>query len=305
MILFLKSIFKERIWGSHYFKDELNYALDDNLYGEMWSVSAHKEGDCEIINGCFQGKTLSEVYKEHQELFGTIDNEFPLMVKLIHTNADLSVQVHPDDEYARRVENQFGKTECWYFADEPKNPIVLGHTANSKEDISTAIKEGKLEELLKKVAVKKDDFVLINAKTIHALTSGLLVVEIQQSSDVTYRLYDYNRKDKNGKLRELHVEKALDVIEVPDTLDHKVVNYKDINGVTNIVSCPQFVCDLIDINEEKELQLPGNTFKMLTVISGNISLDNKELHVGESAVILNDVNKILLTGNGRIIISKP
>ena len=131
------------------------------------------------------------------------------------------------------------------------------------------------------------------------------MVEIQQSSDVTYRLYDYNRKDKNGKLRELHVEKALDVIEVPDTLDHKVINYKDIKGVTNIVSCPQFVCDLIDINEEKELQLPGNTFKMLTVISGNISLDNKELHVGESAVILNDVNKILLTGNGRIIISKP
>lgn len=305
MILFLKSIFKERIWGSHYFKEELHYNLDDNLYGEMWSVSAHKEGDCVIVNKEFAGKTLSEVYKTHPELFGTKDAEFPLMVKLIHTNADLSVQVHPDDEYARRVENQFGKTECWYFANSPKNPIVLGHTASSKEDIAEAIKQGTLENLLKKVPVKKDDFVLINAKTIHALTEGLLVVEIQQSSDVTYRLYDYNRKDKNGKLRELHVEKALDVINVPDTLDHQVVNYKEISGATNIVDCPQFKCDLIDVDGDLEVEMSGSTFKMLTVISGNISLEKNELHVGESAVILNDVNKIVLTGKGRIIISRP
>ena len=305
MILFLKSIFKERIWGSHYFKEELHYNLDDNLYGEMWSVSAHKEGDCVIVNKEFAGKTLSEVYKTHPELFGTKDAEFPLMVKLIHTNADLSVQVHPDDEYARRVENQFGKTECWYFANSPKNPIVLGHTASSKEDIAEAIKQGTLENLLKKVPVKKDDFVLINAKTIHALTEGLLVVEIQQSSDVTYRLYDYNRKDKNGKLRELHVEKALDVINVPDTLDHQVVNYKEISGATNIVDCPQFKCDLVDVDGDLEVEMSGSTFKMLTVISGNISLEKNELHVGESAVILNDVNKIVLTGKGRIIISRP
>lgn len=305
MILFLKSIFKERIWGSHYFKEQLGYPLDDNLYGEMWSVSAHPEGDCQIDGGPFNGMTLSEVYESHQTLFGTKDPEFPLMVKLIHTNADLSVQVHPDDEYARAVEHQNGKTECWYFVNNPQNPIVLGHNAKTKEEIRQAIKEGTLEKLLKKTVVKKDDFVLINAKTIHALTSGLLVVEIQQSSDVTYRLYDYHRKDKNGNYRPLHIDKALDVIEVPDQTNHEVKNFSEINGLTNLVDGDKFCCNILDIIESANIFLSNNTFTMLTVISGTIILDNHQLQMGESAIILNDESNIKVIGNGRIVLSTP
>lgn len=305
MILFLKSIFKERIWGSRYFKEKLNYPLDDNLYGEMWSVSAHKEGECIIDGGRFAGEKLSDVYKNHQELFGTNDNEFPLMVKLIHTSADLSVQVHPDDDYARKIENQNGKTECWYFVNEPLNPIVLGHTAQTKEEILKAINDGKLEKLLKKVSVKKDDFVLINAKTIHALTSGLLVVEIQQSSDVTYRLYDYNRKDKNGNYRPLHINKALDVINVPDNELHQVKNYRNIKEKTNILDCDKFKCDLVLVNNEIILDLNSDIFKILTVIDGTIEIENRKLQLGESVIILNDVNQLKVTGNGKIIITRP
>lgn len=305
MILFLKSIFKERIWGSKYFKEVLNYPLNDELYGEMWSVSAHKEGDCIIDGGLFNGKTLSEVYKSHKELFGTNDEEFPLMVKLIHTSADLSVQVHPDDDYAKKVENQNGKTECWYFINNPKNPIVLGHTAKSKEELKKAIEQGTLENLLKKVDVRKDDFVLIKAKTIHALTEGILVVEIQQSSDVTYRLYDYNRKDKFGNLRQLHIEKALDVINVPDNEEHKVYNYTNIRGKQNILNCDKFKCDIIDISSKINLEFDSDTFKMITVINGSIEIGKKELSVGESVVLLKNVTQLTLNGKGRIIISKP
>ena len=303
MILFFKNIFKERIWGSRYFKDVLGYNMDDNLYGEMWSASAHPEGDSIIINEPFYGYTLSEVYKNHKELFGTTSDEFPLMVKLIHTNADLSVQVHPDDDYAREVENQFGKTECWYFLNNPKNPIVLGHNAKSKEEIKRAIENGSLESLLKKVVVRKNDFVLINAKTIHALTEGLLVVEIQQSSDVTYRLYDYNRKDKNGKYRELHIDKALDVINVPDEEEHKVYNYDKINGVTNILDCPKFKCDIVEINNDCNIKLDCKTFNIITVIEGAISISDHMLSIGESAIALKDEEILKLVGKGRVIIS--
>lgn len=305
MILFFKNIFKERIWGSHYFKEVLGYDIDDNLYGEMWSASAHPEGDNIIINGPFKGLTLSQLYKEHRELFGTTSDEFPLMVKLIHTNADLSVQVHPDDDYARKVEHQFGKTECWYFLNDPKNPIVLGHNAESKEEIKQAIEQGTLENLLKKVVVKKNDFVLINAKTIHALTEGLLVVEIQQSSDVTYRLYDYNRKDKNGKYRELHIDKALDVINVPDKEEHKVYNYDKMNGVTNILNCSKFKCDIVEVSGENSIKLDNKTFNIITVTEGTIKIDNHLLGVGESAIALKDEDKLVLVGNGRVIISHP
>ena len=225
------------------------------------------------------------------------------MVKLIHTNADLSVQVHPDDEYARRVENQFGKTECWYFADEPKNPIVLGHTANSKEDISTAIKEGKLEELLKKVAVKKDDFVLINAKTIHALTSGLLVVEIQQSSDVTYRLYDYGRL-QNGKPRELHIEKSIDVIGCPhqdNTGMDEVTKVADAE-VKTMVTCPYYTVKKILVKGEAELTKDG-AYQLFSVIDGEGTLDGVAVKKGDHFILPTGYDTFKLAGNMELMTS--
>ena len=305
MLLFLKSIFKERIWGSKYFKEVLNYPLDDNLYGEMWSVAAHKEGNNIIIDGPFKGKTLTEVYNENRDLFGTDDEEFPLMVKLIHTDADLSVQVHPDDKYARKHENQYGKAECWYFADEPKNPIVLGHKAKTKEEIRSAIEQGTLTELLNSVQVKKDDFVFIETKTVHALTAGLLVVEIQQSSDVTYRLYDYNRKDKNGNLRPLHVDKSLDVIQVPDSGVHEVKNYSDLKDFEQIVDHEKFSCMLYNIEDRLDIYMDEDTFQIVTVISGEFEVEGHKLGIGESFIILNDTEELHLVGKGRLIISRP
>ncbi len=304
-LLFLEGVFKERIWGSNYFRYTLKYPLDDNLYGEMWSVSAHKEGLCKVVDGPFKGMTLDKIYEENKELFGINTNEFPLMVKLIHTNADLSVQVHPDDEYARKVENQFGKTECWYFLNETDSKIVLGHTANTKEEIKDAIEKGTLTELLKTVSVKKDDFVLIPSKTIHALTKGLLVVEIQQSSDVTYRLYDYNRKDKFGKLRPLHIEKALDVIEVPDHNNYPVTNYSTKVGYADILKSNYFNSSIIDIDEKYDLEYDEDTFAIFTIISGTIEVEKHFLSIGESFIALKNTKMISFKGNGRIIITRP
>ena len=218
-VLFLFAPLKERIWGSTYFKNQLNITDQDSI-GEMWSCSGYEGSDSIIENGDFKGETLSSLFKNHKELFNNSKlNEFPILVKLIATSDDLSVQVHPDDKYAREVENQLGKTEGWLILDaDSSSNIVVGHRAKNKEELIKYVENDDYENLLIKRNVKKGDFFPIPSGTIHALGKGIVLLEVQQSSDVTYRFYDYHRKDKNGNERELHVQKAIDVTDyVPYT----------------------------------------------------------------------------------------
>ena len=303
-ILFFSPVFKQRIWGSHYFKDKLGYKLDDSPYGEMWSLSAHKEGETIITNGEFKGKTLSEIFLSNKELFNVSGNEFPLMIKLLHTNDLLSVQVHPDDEFAEKYEHQLGKTECWYFLDATKDSsIVLGHNAKTIDEMKEAINEGKCENLLTYHSIKQNDFTLIPSKTVHALGKGLLLLEIQQSSDITYRLYDYNRMGLDGKKRELHVEKGLQVIEFPQKATPEISNFEGKDQAI-LTDNKYFKVELQKINDASTINFTNPVFHIISVAEGTIQVEDKTLNLGESFLTTADLSNITIKGNGTILITE-
>ena len=218
--IFLAPIFQERIWGGTKLRTEFNYQIDSDITGECWAVSAHPNGQSTVKGGPFEGQTLGSLWAEQRELFGNLEGDtFPLLTKILDANNDLSVQVHPNDEYANRNENgELGKTECWYVIDaEEGAEIIYGHNATSKELLIEMVEQGKWNDLLRRVKVKSGDFFYVPSGTIHALCSGVLILETQQSSDTTYRVYDYDRVDKEGQKRELHIEKSIDVTTVPHT----------------------------------------------------------------------------------------
>lgn len=207
-ILFLKGDFKEKIWGSDRLED---FGLDipSHKTGEYWAISG-MEGESSIItNGDLRGKSLREVYKAYPELFGNpTEDDFPLLVKLIDAGDDLSIQVHPDDSMGKELENSRGKTECWYVLNEEPASLIYGLKVDSKDEALRLIDERRWDELLREVPTTKGDFFFVRAGTVHAIKKGSIILEIQQASDITYRLYDYDRKDDEGKLRDLHIEKS-------------------------------------------------------------------------------------------------
>jgi mannose-6-phosphate isomerase class I len=216
MIIKLQPEFKEKVWGGNKIHTKFGYNTSDNT-GEAWGISGHKNGSSTIIDGPYKGKTLRELYQSHKELFGHYQSdEFPILVKIIDATDDLSIQVHPDDAYAKAYENSLGKTECWYILETEENTqIIIGHKAKSKDDFLKHMNNNDFESILNKFPIYPEDTFNIYAGTIHAICKGTLLLEIQQSSDVTYRLYDYNRLS-NGVLRDLHIDKAMDVIPFPD-----------------------------------------------------------------------------------------
>ena len=220
-ILKMDPVFKEMIWGGSKLKDIYGYEIPSDHTGECWAISAHKNGDCTIANGEYAGKSLAWLFENHRELFGDIEGtQFPLLVKIIDAKNDLSVQVHPDDAYAGKYENSLGKTECWFVlqADEGTK-MVMGHHAKTKEEFVKAIEEDDYDNLLNSFQIQKGDFFYIPSGTLHAICSGSLIYEAQQSSDITYRVYDYHRKDQDGNERQLHVKQSIDVTNVPANVE--------------------------------------------------------------------------------------
>ena len=205
-----ENLYYEKIWGGRDF-ESFRENLPHGDIGESWDIACHHNGMSIVSNGYLKGKTFEELIKEYgTELLGeSFENkEFPLLVKLINSKEKLSVQVHPSDEYAKRVENSLGKTEAWYVVDaKPGASLIVGTKNCDKAIFEKAIREGKTEEYLNKIEVKKGDCFLINSGLVHAICEGVIIAEIQQSSDITYRIYDY------GRPREIHVEKSMDVID--------------------------------------------------------------------------------------------
>ncbi|WII91614.1 mannose-6-phosphate isomerase, class I [Kingella negevensis] len=214
--LFLKSTFHDKIWGGNTLRTQFGYEIPTETTGEFWAISAHPNGMSTIANGEHTGKTLAQLFDQHRELFGnSTDKQFPLLTKILDAQDWLSVQVHPNDAYAAEHENSLGKTECWYIiaADEGAE-IVYGHHATSREQLAQYIKDGKWNELLCKVKVKAGDFFHVPSGTIHAIGKGILILETQQSSDTTYRVYDFDRKDAQGNKRDLHIQQSIDVATI-------------------------------------------------------------------------------------------
>ena len=204
------------IWGGERLGTDWPYQIPGEGTGECWAVSAHPNGDCTIKEGIYAGKTLSQLWEEEPALFGNTGlDRFPLLTKIIDAKTDLSIQVHPDDTYAKAHENgSLGKTECWYILDcEEDSALVIGHNAKDKEELTAMIREGRWNAFIRELPVKKGDFIQIDPGTVHAIKGGIMLLETQQNSDITYRVYDYDRLTE-GKPRQLHVEQSIDVITV-------------------------------------------------------------------------------------------
>ena len=277
MPLFLKPIFHEKIWGGSRLK-EFGYDLPSDYIGEVWGISAHPNGKCEILNEPYRGQTLDQVWDEHRELFGDFPSqEFPLMTKIVDARESLSVHVHPDDAYAYENENgQYGKSECWYIIDaEEDAEIIYGLNTQSKETAIDKIDEADYDSLFNKVKVKAGEFYFIPAGTIHSIGAGVLVYETMQSSDVTYRVFDYDRAQDSGDKRELNQVKAKEVSEIA-------------NESINIPT------DTEIIENHKRTQLVSNDF--FTIVKWNISGTLNYMKPREFVLIS------VLKGEGQVII---
>ena len=275
---------KDYLWGGSRLKDDFDKRFDLDPLAETWECSTHPNGPSIVASGEFKGKLLSEVLKEHPEFVGShpnvVNGQIPVLIKFIDAKKDLSVQVHPSDEYAYIHENgSLGKTEMWYVIDAlPNSYLVYGfHHRVTKEAVRKAIETGELEKYMNRVAVKKGDMFFIPSGTVHAIGKGCLIAEIQESSDLTYRLYDYNRVDKDGKLRPLHIDKALDVanlncIESPKQ-PMKVYKYRPGRATQLLARCKYFQTERMIVNTERikelaEFRTGSSTFQVLLCYSG-------------------------------------
>ena len=305
-ILFLEPVFKEVIWGGDKLATSYGYKIPSDTTGECWAVSAHKNGDCKLINGEFKGESLSWLWDNHREIFGNAKGDvFPLLIKIIDAKKDLSIQVHPDDEYAKKNENgALGKTECWYILDcEEGATIVVGHNAKSKEELKQMIKEKRWNELIKVRPIKKGDFFQITPGTVHAIKGGTVILETQQNSDITYRLYDYDRLS-NGKPRELHLEKSIDVIKCPyveESQDFKIIKENNYDE-KELVKCEFYEVKKLDIHGEKSF-VQSKPFEIVSVIEGNGFINEIEIKKGDHFIIPFEYGKYKLKGDMELIIS--
>ena len=306
-ILKIKPVFKEMIWGGHKLRDVYGYDIPSDQTGECWAISGHQNGDCEIANGEYQGKTVSWLWKHHRELFGNVaGDQFPLLVKIIDAKNDLSVQVHPDDEYAKIHENSLGKTECWYVlqADEGTK-MVMGHHAQTQDEFIKAIEDDDYENLLHSFEINKGDFFYIPSGTLHAICSGSLIYEAQQSSDITYRVYDYHRKDKDGNERQLHVQQSIDVTTVPSNNNSQQVfvnSHLDHGSKTRYVKSEFFTVDYYQMNGENTI-INDKPFQMVSILDGEGTMNHQPVHKGDHFIVLCDQKEVVYDGYMSIMIT--
>lgn len=270
-LLKLKPSFKDYMWGGHRLVDGYHKEYDGNILAESWELSCHPDGPCYIANGSYAGKTLKEYLEaEGKEVLGTkcqrFEN-FPILVKFIDAKDNLSIQVHPDNYYALENEGQYGKTEMWYVMDcEPGAYLYYGFSKEiSKEEFAERIQNDTLLEVLHKVEVQKGDALFIEAGTIHAIGKDILIAEIQQNSNLTYRVYDYGRVGKDGKKRDLHIEKALAVTKRIPLIKSKKCN-------PHIADCDYFTVDKLNLDGQIMERMSGyigpETFASILIMEG-------------------------------------
>jgi len=307
-ILKLSPIFKEMIWGGDKLKKDFGFSFPSNQLGEVWVVSAHKNGDCIVASGEYFGQPLSKVYAEHRPLFGNSkSDQFPLLVKIIDANQHLSIQVHPDDEYSLLHEKSYGKTECWYILDcPPKASIIIDHHASCHQELVDSANDGMILDKLNVIEIKKGDFFYIPAGTIHAICSNTILYEVQQNSDVTYRLFDYGRVDKLGKPRDLHLKKGLEVIKSNSSKikPKPLIRHLRSSTITSLVKSDYFSITKIENNGLLNYELEGE-FSLIGCIEGEVTIDDIRFTKGEHAVITHDTRNISLNGYGIVILSTP
>lgn len=280
--MLLQPIGKDYLWGGNRLKTEYFKTLPENPLAETWECSVHPNGSSIVASGPYKGRTLRDVLAEHTEYLGErVGKELPILIKLIDAEKDLSVQVHPDDEYAQMHENQNGKTEMWYVLDaKPGAKLIHGFSHDvTAEQLKRSIADGSILKHMQKIEVHKGDVFFITPGTVHAIGAGVLVAEIQENSDVTYRLYDYDRVDKNGKKRELHFEQALNVLNMSseNAVRQKPRFVKYYPGCSREIlgRCKYFETEKIQVSMGFSFSVTNGSYQVLLCVEGRGGIETE------------------------------
>ena len=298
-VLFFAPIPRVALWGGSSVKRIFNYQDFSDQVGQAWAFSGLQEASNLCLSAPYEGKSLRELWENNQALFGHQKGEFPLIISLVAPEEDLSIQVHPDDAYAKKIGFPTGKNEAWYFIKPPTSgQIVYGHKAKDKTEMDDYVQNEAWYELIDHLDVKEKDFVYLPAGMLHALQKGSVVYEIQEATDVTYRFFDYNRKDADGNARELHLEQALACVRYGelDTIEAPVVS----GAKTTYVANHAFTVTKLDVSGM--LQFQDFVYQLATVVAGKGRVDGIDVEVGSNFLI--PVNEpVIFTGEMTVMMT--
>lgn len=308
-LLRLSSAFKDYLWGGNKLKTGYHKSYDKEILAESWELSCHPDGPSIIINGIYQGKSLKDYIEiEGKQVLGMNCDQFfdfPILIKLIDAKDNLSIQVHPSDEYALLQEKQYGKTEMWYVADcEEDAFLYYGFLKEiSNEEFKRRLRNGTLTDVLNKVYVKKGDVFFIEAGTLHAIGKGIIIAEIQQNSNVTYRVFDYDRVDAHGAKRELHLEKALQVTKL-------VPNSKPVSFEPHLGTCKYFTVDKVVLDNKYIKRFMGevneDSFLHILVLEGEGNIEYEDggaFRKGDSILLTASSGEFKISGACELLLT--
>lgn len=306
----LAPVGKDYLWGGERLRKELGKQIELYPLAETWECSTHPDGVNVVASGCFAGRLLSEVLKENPHMLGSHprgEEGLPVLIKFIDAAKDLSIQVHPNDAYAMSVEGQPGKTEMWYVLDaEPGATLVYGFSHDITEEmLRKSLEEGTISKHLHRIPVKKDDVFMLQPGTVHAIGQGVLLAEIQQCSNVTYRLYDYGRVDKNGERRPLHIDKACDVLnrkEQPVVRPQmRVMRYQKGSASEILCRCEYFQVDRILVSHSYHCIVEDTSFQVFLILDGELQIGELAVKKGDCVFLPANTGEITVTGKGQFL----
>ena len=304
----LKPYYAEYLWGGRKLKEGYGKTGAPGMLAESWELSARPGRACTIDGGEFDGMGFDSFVREHPGSCRPLlpGGEFPLLIKLIDANKTLSIQVHPGDAYARAVENSMGKTELWIVLECEQDAFIYHGFKRpvTKDEAARVIADGSIADVLRAVPVKPGDVFFIPSGTVHALGAGVVIAEIQQNSDATYRVYDFGRVDSDGKPRELHVEKALDVMLLTPSADADTRAGDSAGEFEELVSCEYFKAARLRLNGSYEYKNKGG-FAAVLCVDGSAAVEGVELRKGGTVFIPSDAGCVVIEGAGEFIITRP
>ena len=305
-------IIKDRIWGGTKLKTVLNKTINSEISGESWEISTVPNDISIVKNGVLKDKSLNELIDSYpseilgNQVYQRFGKQFPLLFKFIDAKSDLSIQVHPNDELAQKRHNSFGKTEMWYVmqADDEARLIVGFKYKSSPEEYLKNLQNKTLETILDSKKVAQGDVFFLATGTVHAIGAGTVIAEIQQTSDITYRIYDFDRVDANGNKRELQLDNAMDAINF-NVVKSKIEYPKQINQSNEVVHCPYFKTNFIALNEQLSIQNDKDSFLVYMCVEGNfeIDLENQKYAYkkGDTVLIPAEIKDFKLLGNASLL----
>jgi mannose-6-phosphate isomerase len=307
-----KTIYKDKIWGGHKISTYLHKDFGDlPNCGETWEISGVKSDVSVVDGGALEDQSLADLLEQYKDelvgkaVYERFGNIFPLLVKFIDANEDLSIQVHPDDELAKKRHNSFGKTEMWYVIEaDPGSSLIAGFSEEVNQEIYVdKLNSGNLTDILNREDVKAGDVFFLPAGRVHTIGKGLLIAEIQQTSDITYRIYDFDRVDDKGNKRELHTEEALAAIDYKKYPNYRTEYTPVKNEDVHLVSCPYFTTNVLDYTEPVSKDYSAlDSFVIHVCLEGSYELkyngQSYPVKMGECLLVPNTVNNVELTTTG-------